>query len=654
MPNSKKLFISIAVLSLLILVSFGYITVARAVEYVGRQTLPSSALPDLDASPTQTTKIYDADGELLYEVGSVYRRTVRIDDVPEGVKAAFLAAEDRTFYTNPGFSIRSLVRAVSTDLRHDELRQGGSTITQQLAQMLMSSKESTLSRKFREIIVSAVLTQRYDKDTILERYLNEVPVGGELVGIGTAAELYFGKRVDELTPAQGAYIAALINAPGTLDPYLNPEGLQERQRLVLSMMAEFGFIDQQQRDGAVAEAVEFLPRKTVLRYPFFSLYVRQLLEKEFGQEVVNQGLIVHTSLKTEAQDEAEKLVAEQVKLNTQQWRASNAALISVDASSGQIVAYVGGSDFSQSQVDINSSRRQPGSTIKPLIYYSAFEQGFVPDTLVSNAAEDFGSGYRPLNYGGWSGTGYVSLRSALSSSLNIPAVRVLRGVGIPKATNALQRMGFPIDPTYDYTLPLALGAVEVTPLDMAQAYAVMANEGAYIKVSPLVKVTDSHGKVLLDRTGMEWDKQVLDAEAVSAATSIISDYTLKRSLYSGSYYRNYTLADRPAAAKTGTSSGPKDAWTIGYTPQYLTVVWTGNNSGADLLTSADGINVAAPIWHNMMTWLHEGLEVEKFPEYKRVRPTGDYVYIDRAPRGYVAPTPSPTPTEVMPSELYEP
>ncbi len=620
--------------------AFGLVTISKAVEVAGEHTFASSTLPDLDSSPTQTTKIYDKSGDLLYEVGSVYRRIIEIDQVPDRVRDAFLAAEDRTFYTNPGFSIRSLIRAASTDLRHDELRQGGSTITQQLAQMLVVSKDNTVERKIREIVVSVMLTKQYSKEDILERYLNEVPVGGELVGIGTAAELYFGTSVDELSIAQGAYLAAMINAPGILDPYLNPEGLQSRQQLVIDRMAGFGFIDEATRDQAKAEEVVFSPRKTVLKYPFYSLYVRRVLEEQYGRDVLDQGLTVHTSLDANLQAQAEQIIAEKVEANAKTWQADNVSLIAVEPTSGQIVAYVGGADFNTSQVDVNSSLRQPGSTIKPLIYYSAFEQGYNQDTMVLDMVEDFGGGWRPTNYGGGSSGRYVSLRAALSSSLNIPAVRVLRGVGIPVAINNLMQMGYPIKSNYNYTLPLALGSEEARPLDMAQAFSVLANGGRQVKVSPLLKVVDRHGEVLLDRSGTSSGRQILDANAVAMTTSIISDYTLKRQTYAGDYYKHYTLADRPAAAKTGTSSGPKDAWTIGYTPQLLAAVWTGNTSGKDLASRADGINVAAPIWHDFMTYAHLALPVEKFVEVKRVPPDPLYKYIDKKPRGYVEPTPT--------------
>lgn len=637
----KKLTLTIAIFGAFGLAIYGLLTIDRAVQAAGQKVLVSSnLLPDLDSSPTQTTKIYDKSGELLYEIGSVYRRVISINEVPDSVRNAFLAAEDRTFYTNPGFSIRSLARALSADLQHDEIRQGGSTITQQLAQMLVVSKDNTLQRKIKEIAASIMLTRQYSKDSIMERYLNEVPVGGELVGIGTAAELYFGSPVRELSLAKGAYLAAMINAPGVLDPYLNPAGLQSRQQLIIDRMAEFGFINEQTRDAAKAEQVIFTPRQTVLKYPFYSLYVRRVLEEQYGRDVLDQGLTVYTSLDADLQGQAEQIVADKVAQNAKTWQADNASLISVDPSSGQILAYVGGADFNVSQVDINTSLRQPGSTMKPLIYYTAFEQGYNTETYVLDAVEDFGGGWKPTNYGGWASGRYVALRTALASSLNIPAVRVLRGVGIPAAVANLKLMGFPIKPNYNYTLPLALGSEVTRPVDMAQAYAVLANGGRQVKVSPLLKVIDRHGQILLDRTTTSAGRQILDAKAVAMTTSIISDYNLKRSIYAGDYFKNYTLADRPAAAKTGTSSGPKDAWTIGYTPQLLTVVWTGNTSGKDLKANADGINVAAPIWHNFMTYAHRYLPEVAFDDVKRVQPDAKHKYIDTKPRGYIIPSPT--------------
>src|SRR5690606_25237558 len=235
----RYLTITALVIFICVGVGYGYIVIGKTVEYVGQQTFAAEPLPDITAPPIESTKIYDRTGQLIYQVGSSRRESIRIEDVPQPVIDAFLAAEDRTFYTNPGFSIKSLIRAAYVDVQEDQLLQGGSTITQQLAQQLVVSKENTLWRKFREILISLVMTRQYSKDEILERYLNEVPVGGELVGLGAAAKEYFGIPVSELTMAQGAYIAALINAPSTLDPYANFDGLTARQQLVLDRMHEF-------------------------------------------------------------------------------------------------------------------------------------------------------------------------------------------------------------------------------------------------------------------------------------------------------------------------------------------------------------------------------------------------------------------------------
>jgi membrane peptidoglycan carboxypeptidase len=649
MTRPIRIFLIIGLVGLLGLgVGLGYSVLSRIVEAVGDSTLASAPLPDLSESPTQSTKIYDRQGNLLYEIGSTHREVISIADVPQPVKEAFLAAEDKSFYTNPGISVKSLVRAVHVDVSTDQLLQGGSTITQQLAQQLMDQKDDTIWRKLRELVISMVLTRRYSKDQILERYLNEVPVGGEMIGVGTAARTYFGVPVSQLSTAQGAYIAALINAPSTLDPYLNTKGLTERQQLVLARMHEFGFLDSQAYQQAQAEQVTFQPRRTVITYPFFSFFVRQQLERQFGVDQVNQGLEVQTTLDASLQHQAETIIQSHSQDNSQKWQAGNAALLSVNPQTGQILAYVGGQDFNQSQVDMITSKRQPGSTIKPLIYYTALANGYSPDTYVLDAVEDFGGGYRPTDYGGTASGRYVTLKTALASSLNIPALRVLRGVGIPEATKNLAKMGFPIIDDYHYTLPLALGAVEVTPYQMTQAFAVLANGGKAVTVSPFLKVTDRNGKVLLDNSQPNPGKQILDTNAVAGVDSIIADPQLKRTIYGGAYLTNYTLPDRPVAAKTGTSSGPKDTWTIGYTPSLLTTVWAGNTSGANLALKADGINVAAPIWHDYMRSLTEGTPVEAFPDYQKPVLDSQYRYIDRRPSARATSTPKPTTTPSTP------
>ena len=251
MLHSRRLLMAGLLLILLGGVGYGYVVIGRVVEHLGIATLAATPLPDLHENPSQSTKIYDRQGNLLYELGSMRKQVVALKDVPLPVKNAFLAAEDKSFYQNPGISLRSIFRAANADVRQDQLLQGGSTITQQLAQKLVVTKKSSVSRKLREIVVAMVLTKKYSKDTILERYLNEVPVGGDLVGIGTAAQVYFGVPVSRLTLAQGAYIAALINAPSILDPYLNQPGLTSRQQLVLQRMATFGFITKLQSDAAI-------------------------------------------------------------------------------------------------------------------------------------------------------------------------------------------------------------------------------------------------------------------------------------------------------------------------------------------------------------------------------------------------------------------
>lgn len=625
-------------------VGYGYFILSQAVEAVGRQVFADEPLPDLAKPPLESTKIYDRQGNLIYQIGSSRREAISIDQVPQSVVNAFLAAEDRTFYTNPGFSIKSLIRAAHVDVREDRILQGGSTITQQLAQQLVVSKENTIWRKVKEILISVVMTRHYSKDEILERYLNEVPVGGELVGLGAASREYFGKDVADLSMAQGAYIAALINAPSTLDPYANYDGLTARQRVVLGRMKEFGFINNSEYQAAISEEVAFNPRRHEIKHPYFSFYVRNLLEQQFGQEIVNEGLTVQTSLDAQAQEMAEQLVAEHAQDGLDEWDASNASLLATNPQNGQILAYVGGADFTSSQVDMNTSPRQPGSTIKPLIYYTAFAQGYSPETLVLDMVEDFGGGYRPTNYGGTSSGRYVRLDQALAGSLNIPAVRVLRGVGMDNALANLKLMGFPVVDGYNYTLPLALGAVEVTPMDMTQAFAVLANQGKQVRVSPLLKVVDRSGKVLLDNTDISTGEQVLDLKAVTATNYVISDYTIKQRLYGGTFYNNYTLKDRPVAAKTGTSSGPKDTWMIGYTPSLLTTVWAGNTSGEDLHARADGINVAAPLWNKFMTQATQGQPVEEFAKYESEPVDQEHRFIDRLPITQPTSSPSPSPS----------
>lgn len=566
-------------------------------------SLPS---PTLSAPLSATTQIFSQNNKLIYEIhGDVNRQIVNIDEVPDRLIYAFLTNEDQTFFKHLGFSTRAIIRAARINLKAGEILQGGSTITQQLARSLGLSAQKTVQRKLKELYLSFLLEAKYSKREILERYLNEAPMGFNLVGVGTGAKVYFGKRISQINLAESVFLAALINAPTKLNPYINRVELTHRAEIILGQMQNAGVVSEDECNEArdALAATIFLPYQNGLPYPYFAMYVREVLEGLFGASLVQTGgLKIVTTLDSKLQDLAEQVVAEEFAKIGPKFGADNAALLVVNPQNGEILAMVGGLDFGISQVNLTTASRQPGSSIKPLIYVQAFELGFSPKTAILDEYEDFGGGYIPTNYGGKVSGEWVSMRKALVASLNIPAVRTLRKVGIDAAVSKLKEFGLEsLDKNEYWGFSLGLGAAEIPMIEMAQGYSIFPNEGRKIKLKSILKVTDGTGEILLDASLPEDLGQVANPVAVAMVNSVLSDYKEKQKVYgAGQQFQNYILADRPVAAKTGTSSGPKDTWLIGYTPNLLTLVWVGRTDGKNMRADADGINLAAPIWHAFM------------------------------------------------------
>lgn len=626
--------------AIVILFIFSFLTAAGFEYLVGLSkglaaeinSLPS---PTLSTPLSATTQIFsqdgpsEADAKLIYEIhGDVNRQIVSIDEVPDHLVYAFLTNEDQTFFKHFGFSTRAIIRAARINLKAGEILQGGSTITQQLARSLGLSAQKTFSRKLKELYLSFLLEARYSKREILERYLNEVPMGFNLVGVGTGTKVYFGRRVSEVNLVESVFLAALVNAPTRLNPYTNRPELNNRAAIILQQMQTTGVISEDEFAEAKTQLADviFLPYGNGLPYPFFAMYVREILEAMFGANLVQTGgLKVETTLDSKLQDLAEQVVAEEFAKVGPKFGADNAALLAVDLQNGEILAMVGGLDFGFSQVNLTTAPRHPGSSIKPLIYVQAFEQGFSPKTAILDEYEDFGGGYIPTNYGGKVSGEWVTMRKALVASLNIPAVRTLRKVGIENAVPRLKEFGLQSLAKNEYWgLSLGLGAAEIPMIEMAQGYSIFPNNGQKIKIRPILKVTDGTGEILLDASQKEDLGQAADPVGVAMVNSVLSDYKEKQKVYgTGTQFKNYTLTDRPVAAKTGTSSGPKDTWLIGYTPDLLTLVWVGRTDGKNMRVDADGINLAAPIWHSFMEKALAGKPVQEFVGYEETELTKD-------------------------------
>ena len=574
-------------------------------------SLPSpQELPDR-TTPFESTKIYDRNGELLYEVFDPLggRRTVvPFADIPSVAIEATVAVEDGTFFSNPGLNPLSMARALYQDLRQGEIVQGGSTITQQLVKNLFLSRERTLSRKLREAILSAEVTRRYTKAEILEAYLNEVYFGNLAYGIGAAAETYFGKIASDLSLHEAGLLAGLIQSPAFHDPYSNPQAALARRATVLRLMHRRGYIDQAQLESALDEPLGTNPCGgpsrpcSPMEAPHMVMYVRERLETLYGTEMLYRGgLQVHTTLDLGLQHLAEKVARERIALLHGQ-DATNAALVAIDPNTGDILAMLGSVDFDDSEIDgqVNVVRRlrQPGSTLKPFTYLAAMERGWTAATVIMDVEQEFPDGlnppYKPRNHDDKE-YGPISLRRALACSRNIPAVSTLSQIGVPALLEVAHRFGIDSLDRPDYGLSLTLGGGEVTLLEMTAAYAALANGGRRVGPRAILRIHDQRGKVIMDQTPPQMP-QVTDPRHAYLLTHILADDDARAPTFGLDTPLRLSF---PAAVKTGTTDGYRDSWTIGYTPDLVTGVWVGNNDNAPMkqLTGARG---AGLIWHDFM------------------------------------------------------
>lgn len=577
-----------------------------------------------DVTLAQPTKIYDRTGNvLLYEVfGEEKRQVVPLEDIPLYLHQAVLATEDTEFYSHKGVSVRGVGRAllVNLGLRDSQFEKpGGSTITQQLARNSFLTREKTIPRKMRELILTLELERRYSKNEILGFYLNQIPFGSNAYGIGAASELYFQKHPRDLTLPESAALVALIQAPTYYSPYgPNKDALLSRKDYVLSRMAEEGFLEPQEAKTAKAQNLVFQDVSLTMRAPHFVLDVLDSLVEKYGEEFIRkQGLRVKTSLDWELQEYAEKVVKETAQQNAA-FGAHNASLVALNPQTGEILAMVGSKDWFASpfpegcmpgetclfdpKVNVATflQGRQPGSSFKPFVYAVAFQKGATEATTVVDEPTNFGvwggKEYIPQNYDG-KFRGEVTLRQALAQSLNIPSIKVLVNLaGITDSVNFAKDSGLITlrDPSF-YGPSLVLGGGEVRLLDMVSAYGVFATEGKKIPPLSVLAVTDERGNIL--EKNQNTPIRILSPEIARAITSILSDNEARAPIFglnSPLFIPNATVA-----VKTGTTQEYKDGWTIGYTSKLVVGVWAGNNNSAPTYREP-GVALAAPIWNRVM------------------------------------------------------
>jgi 1A family penicillin-binding protein len=581
-----------------------------------------------------STKIYDRNGILLYKIYKNENRSiVPLDKIPLQVRLATIASEDSEFYDHPGFSLKGIVRAIIKDIKNGQLN-GGSTITQQLVKNALLSPEKTLTRKIREIVLAIRVEATFPKDQILEMYLNEVSYGGVAYGIQEASQVYFGKDVDKLDLTEAALLAGLPKSPTKYSPFgSNPELAVSRQKEVLSLMQSNGYITQEQEDEAEKQKLSFAPNKTDIKAPHFVMFVRQALVDKYGEEVVEKGgLEVVTTLDYEIQKMAEETLKNEIdKLS--RLRVGNGALLVTNPQTGEILAMVGSKNYfdtaADGNVNVTTSLRQPGSSIKVVNYAYALSHGFTPAYILDDSPVTFSvpgtTPYTPKDYDG-NFRGKITLRSALAESRNIPAVKVLASYGVEKMIEMGRAMGITTwkNPS-NYGLSLTLGGGEVKLIDMVSVYGVVANYGKRLNIVSVTKVSDYKGNVL-EQDGCLASEKIEPVKEVQAAGNsrgkcqgeevvdprvafLLTDILRDNSARAPSFGSNSSLVipQHPeVAAKTGTSNDLKDNYTIGFNQKYLVAVWVGNNDGSSMSRIASGITGAAPIFNSVMRHLLSG------------------------------------------------
>lgn len=595
----------------------------------------------------QSVLFYDRNGQRLYELFDPNggRRTLtHLEDLPPLLIDATLAAEDPNFWTNPGFDVLATGRALLQNFQHRSLVSGASTLTQQLARNILFTPEErtaqTLDRKLREAIYAIWLTETYPKDQILETFFNEVYYGNLSYGVAAAARSYFGKDVKDLTLAECALLAGLPQAPSDYDPIHHLDLAKARQAYVLDRMVVHGHITEQEAKDAEAAPLTFADQSVTIRAPHFVYYVKDLIEQRYGHDALyNSGWTIQTTIDLNLQAIAEKDARARIAEIKDVMNAHNSAIVAIQPSTGEVLTMLGSLDYwdnsIQGQVNVATSLRQPGSSIKPFNYVTGFNMGYSPNSKIDDVKTCFAVSpslppYCPANFQ-FQYNGQVMLKEALASSLNIPAVKLLSHVGVEAMANTAHAFGITsLRNPYRYGLTLTLGASEVTPLDLTFAYSVFANDGNMIgepvplqdlepgmrEYEPVavLKITDPSGKVVYQYTPPA-PKQVYSPQAAWLVTTSISD----------DHNRRFTFApggplviDRPAAVKTGTTQFLQDTWTVGYTPDLVVGVWVGNTDGT-AMRQISGVVSAATIWHNFIIDAQKYLQL---PPRDFVQPPG--------------------------------
>lgn len=566
-----------------------------------------------------SSKIYDRSGNLLYDLYEEERRDpITIDQVPQTLKDATVAIEDKDFYKHKGFDFLTILRIPYNFVFRGGRVVGGSTLTQQLVKNVLLTNERTLPRKFKELILAIQIERKYNKDQILEMYLNEAPYGGNTWGVGTAVEMYFNKPIQDLSLLESAFLAGLPQSPGIYSPFtgkMDENGQpywKMRTKAVLNAMKENGYITELAYQEALDQMADLQFERTAseIKAPHFVFYVRQQLVDMFGEDLLaTGGLKVTTTLDWNLQEQAQTAVTEEVD-SVAKYNISNGAAMAMNPKNGEILAMVGSKDYFNTDIGGQynvavDGLRQPGSSIKPITYLAMMQRGYNPSSLLMDvettfAANDQEKPYTPKNYDG-KFHGPVTIRESLGSSLNIPAVKSLAIVGLENWLNLAYNMGLStLAPTQDnmknFGLAATLGGAEVHMIDLISAYSAFANGGYKIEPAAILKVEDKDGHVLYEKQPVEGQKVMEPGEAF-LINNILSDNNARLLAFGANSLLN---TGKPIAVKTGTTNNMKDNWTIGWSQDVIVASWVGNNDGKEMSYVASGITGASPIWRRII------------------------------------------------------
>lgn len=607
LPLWKKVFV-VAWPTLVLLIFIAIITTISFAGALGSK----EAL--MNRNSTGVT-LLDRNGKAFYNFNNAHNDTyVQLKDIAPIAQKAVVSSEDKNFYSHPGFSIVGIGNAIYQNLIRVGGGGGGSTLTQQMVKNALLSQERSIFRKYQELVLSIEVERRYSKDEILEMYLNSAYFGEGAFGIEDASKAYFGKSAKDLDNAEATMLVGLLPAPSAYSPITgDPVKAKQRQKYVLNRMKEDGVLNEEQVTAAYDKQLAYADQKedAVPDAPHFALMVKDWLEEKYGEEkVARSGYKVTTTLDIDAQGKAQAAVKQQVDRLARS-KVSNGSALVMDPRNGEILALVGSADWNNEvngKVNMTTATRQPGSSFKPLVYATGIEdRKMTAATIFNDKKTDFGGGYSPNNYDGRF-RGDVTLRRALSNSLNVPAVEAMRQVGISNVIKSAKEAGLTTlnQSAEDYGLPLALGSGQARLTEMTNAYATFGNEGKKNDLQMVLNIVNKNKEKIYESKPVT--AQVWSPGTAFIISSILSDNAARSEVFGNSLT---VSANRPVAVKTGTTEDYRDAWTIGYTPSLAIGVWIGNNDNAPM-SSVAGSSGSGPIWLNLMRQLLGNKAVEKF------------------------------------------